>query len=78
MILSLSSTLCTYSEFFSHGLRAGCRYLKADMQHACWDAAHMPVAIVASILWLFYAVGFPAVKDKGGEVIIMLPCLFCM
>ena len=48
------------------------------MQHACWDAAHMPVAIVASILWLFYAVGFPAVKDKGGEVIIMLPCLFCM
>jgi hypothetical protein len=48
------------------------------MQHACWDMAHTPVAIVASILWLFYAVGFPVVKDEGGEVIIMPPCLVCM
>ena len=41
-------------------MRAGGRYLKTDMQHACWDGAHMAVAIVACILWLFYAVGFPA------------------
>ena len=48
------------------------------MQHPCWDAAHTPVAIVASILWLFYAVGFPVAKDEGGDVIIMPPCLLCM
>ena len=27
------------------------RYVKDDMQHACWDAAHTPVAIVAGIQW---------------------------
>ena len=46
-------------------------YLKDDMGHACWSGEHIPVVIVASILWLAYAVAFPLVmawviaKDKA-------------
>ena len=48
-------------------------YLKDDMGHACWSGEHIPVVIVASILWLAYAVAFPLTlawviaKDKAAS-----------
>jgi hypothetical protein len=35
--------------------------MKQDMQHPCWDGEHIPVVIVSAVLWLLYAVGFPAI-----------------
>ena len=34
-------------------------YLKDDMQYQCWGSEHLPVAAVALVLWLIFAVGFP-------------------
>ena len=37
------------------------------MQHACGDSVHMPVAVVALVLLLLYAVGFP----------VFMACMMC-
>jgi hypothetical protein len=34
-------------------------YLKDDMQYQCRGSEHLPVAVVALVLWLIFAIGFP-------------------